>query len=329
MGQLIKLQDYISRYEQDIFTYPSRFVRLKRQQWDQTKINWENEGMDPSNLFFPHIGFMQEEYEETEKMPLLKKLKAFFKHNGDDDDFVEEEQEQENLFSSTKDSLQFTPAFNHKPESVDELKHQFLDQLYRFQLKWASSTVAEKSYFHTKFYFEEKLKFFLQRFPDTFLVLYKPIFLLKKAPIEAEIILLTPIDAWCITFMEAEDSAVFVGSSEKFWLKRSIKEENKVLSPMISLNRTGKIVHNIFKMHEIDLPIHKLIISRNGYIDYPSPPFDVEYVEARSFPKWFKMMRTLRSPLKHIQLKGAQVLLQYCQTTSIRRVEWELPEENQ
>lgn len=29
MGQLIKLQDYVSRYQQDIFVYPSRFVRLK------------------------------------------------------------------------------------------------------------------------------------------------------------------------------------------------------------------------------------------------------------------------------------------------------------
>ena len=30
MGQLIKLQDYVSRYEQNIFHYPSRFVLLKK-----------------------------------------------------------------------------------------------------------------------------------------------------------------------------------------------------------------------------------------------------------------------------------------------------------
>ncbi|KHF29248.1 hypothetical protein LR68_02036 [Anoxybacillus sp. BCO1] len=30
MGQLIKLQDYISRYELDIYHYPSEFIRLKK-----------------------------------------------------------------------------------------------------------------------------------------------------------------------------------------------------------------------------------------------------------------------------------------------------------
>ena len=35
-------------------------------------------------------------------------------------------------------------------------------------------------------------------------------------------------------------------------------------------------------------------------------------------------MRKNSSPLKHQQLKSAQALLDYCQTTSIRRIEWEL-----
>lgn len=123
--------------------------------------------------------------------------------------------------------MEFSASFQNKPDHAEDLKRQFLDQLYRFQLKWASSTLAEMSSFHSKYYFDEHLKFFLQRFPDTFLVLYKPIFLLKNAPVEAEIILLTPTDVWCITFLEQEDSAVFIGSSERFWLKRSKMEEKK------------------------------------------------------------------------------------------------------
>lgn len=103
----------------------------------------------------------------------------------------------------------------------------------------------------------------------------------------------------------------------------------KVLNPLLALNRTGRIVRNIFKMYEIELPIHKLIISRNGYIDYPSAPFDTEFVEARNFKQWFASMRAQKSPLKHAQLKGAKVLLQYCLTQSIRRPEWENHEENE
>ena len=42
MGQLIKLQDYTSRYEQNIYHYPARFVTLKNQQWEKVQRNWEN-----------------------------------------------------------------------------------------------------------------------------------------------------------------------------------------------------------------------------------------------------------------------------------------------
>ncbi|WML45698.1 nuclease-related domain-containing protein [Neobacillus sp. PS3-40] len=323
MGQLIKLQDYVSRYEQNIYTYPSRYVRLKKQQWERTKENWENEGLDASNLLLPSSSGWIEE--DTEKPLFFQKIKGLFRNNQIENQSVKE---QEEIIKSLEDPLQFSASFEHKPENVDELKRQFLDQLYRFQLKWASSTLTEKSNFHTKFYFEEKLKFFLQRFPDTFLVLYHPIFLLKKAPVEVEVILISPTDVWCITFMEEENSAVFVGSNDRFWLKRNQNEEKKVLNPLLSLNRSERIIRNIFKLHEIEIPIHKLIISRNGYIDYPSAPFDVKFAEGRNFEQWFQSMRSLKSPLKHIQLKCAESLLQYCQTTSIRRLEWDSSEES-
>jgi hypothetical protein len=322
MGQLIKLQDCVSRYEQDVYTYPSRFVRLKKQQWERTKANWENEGMDTSNLT---LSISKDWVEEEKEKPLLfQKLKGIFRKNQEEEQSLEQ---QDDFIKSIEDPLQFSPTFDYKPQSIDDLKRQFLDQLYRFQLKWASSTLTEKSDLHSKFFYEENLKFFMQRFPDTFLVLYQPVFLLKKAPVEAEVIMLTPTDVWCITFLEEENSAVFVGSTERFWLKRGQKEEKKVLNPLLSLNRTERIIRNIFKLHEIELPIHKLIISRNGYIDYPNAPFDIKFAEGRNFEQWFQSMRSLKSPLKHIQLKGAECLLQYCQTTSIRRLEWETPEE--
>ena len=328
MGQLIKLQDYISRYEQDIFTYPSRFVRLKKQQWDRVKADWESEDGDESNLFLyqPVMNWGETE-EEKETSNLMKKFIGLL--NPRYQKHTELEQQGALFPPKLEEPMEFSASFQNKPDHAEDLKRQFLDQLYRFQLKWASSTLAEMSSFHSKYYFDEHLKFFLQRFPDTFLVLYKPIFLLKNAPVEAEIILLTPTDVWCITFLEQEDSAVFIGSSERFWLKRSKMEEKKVLNPLLALNRTGRIVRNIFKMYEIELPIHKLIISRNGYIDYPSAPLDTEFLEARNFKQWSASMRTQKSPLKHAQLKGAKVLLQYCLTQSIRRPEWENHEENE
>ena len=75
MGQLIKLQDYVSRYEQNIFHYPSRFVLLKKQQWEKLRNLWEN----PNEMtFFTQTTQQNGILEEDEKHPYLKKIKSVF-----------------------------------------------------------------------------------------------------------------------------------------------------------------------------------------------------------------------------------------------------------
>lgn len=331
MGQLIKLQDYVSRYEQNIYLYPSRYVRLKIQQWEKLKQAWENV---EDTFFIEQFQIQQETFDwlEEDKQPFMDKLKGFLKlgkKENEDNDFVQnEEEKQKDEDNPDEGTLGFEPIFSYRPENQEELKQQFLDQIFRFQMKWASSTLTEKSFVDKAYYYDEKLKYFLQRFPDTFLVLYAPLFLLKKAPVEVDPIILTPTGAWCISFLEEEDLSVFLGSKERFWIKRTKGEEKKVLNPILSLNRTAKIAQQIFNMHEIDLPIHKAVLCRNGYIDYPALPFDINLIEKRNHDEWFASMRNLRSPLKHMQLKAAQALLQYCQTTSIRRLEWEISNED-
>ncbi|RFU68723.1 NERD domain-containing protein [Peribacillus saganii] len=316
MGQLIKLQDYISRYEQDIYRYPTQFARLKKQQWTKLKEAY-------SSGELKSVMSRQQEAEEPgllaeEKTGLLSRVKGLFKKNGTNEEIEPAERD---VMEKPDNELSVHIPF--QPESLEELKQAFLNQLLRFQMKWGSSTLHERSLIDQSYYFDEKLRFFLQRFPDTFLLLYKPIFLLKNAPVEVEVILLSPTDAWCITFMEAEDDAVFLGDKEKFWIKRHHKRpDKKVLSPLLSVNRTEKIVKQIFALYDVQLPIKKAIISRNGYIDYPLVPYDISLLDKRKFSDWFQRMRTLSSPLKHQQLKAAQALLDYCQTTSSLRIEW-------
>ena len=321
MAQLIKLQDYVSRYAQDIYLYPSRFVRLKKQQWEGLKEKWEN-GPNQSEVINNH------ELVENHPNNIFQKIKGIIRqsdplpseHNQDVPST--KDVDQENLVDYK--ALALTGNIN----SIDELKQHFLDQLLPFQLKWASSTLTEKSYIDKEFSYDPTLRFLLQRFPDTFLILYKPIFLLKKAPVEAELIIITPASAICISFLEAEEDAVFVGSKERFWIKKTKNKQMKILNPLLGLNRTEKIVKTLFDMYGVELPVKRLLISRNGFIDYPMQPYGVQFVEKRNFEEWFKALRAMKSPLKHMQLKAAQVLLQYCQTTSFRRLEWEKkPEE--
>ncbi len=41
MAQLVKLQDYISRYEKDIYHYPAQYIRLKNENWKKLLQTWE------------------------------------------------------------------------------------------------------------------------------------------------------------------------------------------------------------------------------------------------------------------------------------------------
>lgn len=327
MAQLIKLQDYVSRYEQDIFVYPTRFVRLKKQQWEKWQKTWESEG------FFAELQIQTSsslgDWPEEEKEPLMDKLKSFLKRgkneNVPDEYFTKREQIERE--KGSEDALDFEASFSVRPATIEELKKQFLDQLYRFQMKWATSTLTEKSFPDKQYYYEDRLKYFLQRFPDTFLIMYNPIFLLKNAPVETDTILISPTEVLCISFLEAENLSVFSGSKDRFWIKRGSGKEKKILNPLLALNRTEKIVRKVFELHDIELPIQKAVLCRNGYIDYPTAPFDVRLIEKRNYEQWFQTIRKHRSPLKHIQLKGAKALLQYCQTTSIKRLEWERADE--
>ena len=317
MAQLIKLQDYVSRYEADVYRYPAQYVRLKKQQWDKLYVAWQNNQESP----FEWENETEEVFdEEEERRGWKEKFKSLFKRNAHVDESFEQEEEED----GKNDALfTFTAHFITAPETEEDLKHVFLDQLFKFQLKWASSTLTSKSYVDSKYWREEKLRYLLQRFPDTFLVLYDPIFLLKKAPVEMDVILLTPTEVWCISFLEAEDNAAFIGSNDNFWTKMFIEQEKRILNPLLSVNRMANIIQQLFHVHDISLPVQKAIISRNGYIDHPSMPLDLHILDKRSYRQWFERQRKSSSPLKRVQLQAAQIFLEYCQTTSFKRLEWE------
>ncbi|MFT8323131.1 MAG: nuclease-related domain-containing protein [Bacillus sp. (in: firmicutes)] len=327
MAQLVKLKDYISRYEQNIILYPSRFVRLKKQKWEGIKKAFEMGQHSPS--FLEEEGLHEEEWLE-EKSSFFTKLKGIMQKNKKDDELeahLEIKKESIEIVEEDELAFDYKPNYYLTPKNIEELKVQFLNQLLQFQMKWASSTLTEKSVVKKAFYYDEVLKYYLQRFPDTYLVLYQPVFLLQNAPIELDTIIITPTEVWCITLLEAEESSVFVGSNEKFWTKKRKDKEKKILSPVISINRTEKVIKKIMKMHEIDFPIKKAILTRNGYIDYPMAPYDLKIIEKRNYEDWFQTMRNNRSPLKAIQLKTAESLLRHCLTTCMRRYEWDTKEE--
>jgi hypothetical protein len=323
VGQLIKLQDYISRYELDIYRYPSEFIRLKKTQWEKVKYAWENEMLD---AFYPSEQRAQESWEwMEEKKSFFSTLKNWFRRSS----AQEEERITEEVKQSSNVEDPFSFSITTEPKTLEDLKTLFLEKVFHLQLRWASSTLRDESIIDKKYYYDEDLKYFLQRFPDTYLCLYKPVFRLKNAPVELEIILLSPIMTWCITLAEGEEDNIVIGSHERFWTELTNGQEKKRLNPLIALNRMEKIVHAIYQLHDIEFPIKKVILNRRGYIDYRHAPQDIELIDKRRYEEWFSTLRSLTSPLKHVQLKAASSLLNYCHSQYCERLEWQEIDESE
>lgn len=312
MAQLIKLQDYVSRYEKDMIRYPSQYVRLKKQQWTKIRQQWEDGGIF---LNEEEIERFKEEVEG--KDGLLKRFKKILVKQHEEPEEPEERSGEEET-----DELSFEPSVYYKPETLDDLKHLYLDQLLQFQLKWASSTLTEKSYVDPKYQRDDHLKFFLQRFPDTFLLMYEPILLLKKAPVELEVLLFTPTGLWCISLLEEGEGTVFVGSTERFWRVKQGENEHTLLNPLISLDRTASIVQQIFDKNDVNFTIHKAVLTRTGYVDFPDIPYGYKVIDKRNIEKWHQQQRNMSSPFKHMQMKAARAVIDYSQTTSVGRMQW-------
>lgn len=71
MAQLIKIQDYLSRYERDLYHYSSQFTRVKQHNWEKAKDYFYN-GEEEVQL---------DDIDEspTSEPSLFRKVKSFLK----------------------------------------------------------------------------------------------------------------------------------------------------------------------------------------------------------------------------------------------------------
>ncbi|MDQ0161014.1 NERD domain-containing protein [Aeribacillus alveayuensis] len=251
MAQVIKIEDYISRYEIDPYRYSNQFIRYKKIQWDTIK----NEVAD---------------------------------------------------------------------ESLDERKQQFLEHIFYHQIIWASSTVRSQSHVKEKYYKDLYLKNFALRFPDQYFLMYYPVFFIKNAPVESEIILICPTVIFCMTILDGEEDEVVHEGAGHFWIRRSQKGEKRLLAPTIPLNRTEGIVKQALTKAQVEMPVKKLIIHKRGYIHAPKLSFNFRAIDKREYQQWFERMKQHSTPIKHTQLKVVKALLSMCLTNSYERFEFEL-----
>lgn len=312
LAQLIKLQSCISRYEMDLYRYQSQFIRLKKQQWLKLKQAYENNEFQ--HYLMPHIENDDILDKSVESNNFFQKVK---KRLGKKEETLSIDVTIEAADEKT-DSMEF--IFQSVPKSLHELKIKFMNHIFQFQMTWATSTIREKSFVDSNYYEDERLLELLQKMPDQHLIMYNPVFKMKNASVLLDPILISPREIVCIHYLEGENHDVFEGSNERFWrINPGDDEEKKRLSPLISLNRTSSIVKQLLKASDVELEVKKVLVCRNGFIEFPSAPFDLTLADKRRFSKWFQTYRQSTIPIKHDQLKAAEVLLANCEIDSFRR----------
>ncbi|WP_096202627.1 NERD domain-containing protein [Bacillus sp. FJAT-45350] len=318
MAHLIKLEDYISRYEVDIHRYPSQFTRLKKERWYYVKSEWERvnqtyripniiEDLSQTSLGDSEgRGFFSEAVKRLKALPFLKRNEVIDSEHVDEDKVIK-----------------------FKAKTIEELKKMFYDDLFESQIRWASSSLLEHSRVNPKYRYDKWLKFFLQQLPDNYLVLYYPIFYIKQAPIDMEIIIISPTDVYCITMVEANEHSVFEASTERFWLEFVDKNHKRILSPLIGLNRMAGIIKGIYEEAEAKLPIKRIVLCPYSIIDNKAQGVQAEFIDKRTFESWTDKLKKHPSPIKSVQLKVAKALLASCQTRAYKRQDIELGEDHE
>lgn len=293
MAQLIKLENYISRYERDIYHYPGHYIRLKQENWTKLHQYWQE-----------HRTYeIDEKNDELNAPTNYSRWKSFFNKREE----IEDMEDRSDKFI---------------PNTLDELKKYYLDSLLPFQLKWATSTVDKMSFFDKAYQRNELLKFFLQRLPDTFLVMFMPIFKIKKSIVEADIIIVHPVGIDIVKVVNLAPHKALIVEDSRTWYTEENNIQTKLLSPLISVNRTEKIVQSILASHDLDFPIKKVLLSFDNTIEFRTEPYNTEIVDQTNIEGWVKQKQKFVSPLKRDQLKAAESILHQCDTVSVSRPEW-------
>ncbi|WP_018921775.1 nuclease-related domain-containing protein [Salsuginibacillus kocurii] len=302
MAHLIKLQDYVSRYEIDMKRYPSQFTRLKKERWRQLERAWRQ----ANSYSYQHEGESNEWFEEAEQgfiYQTIDRIKQFYGKRRQTVELQEEEDIYERLAGM----------------SFDEVKARFKKELVRSQIKWASSSLSEESKVHPAYYYDNHLFYFLNQLPDNYMIMYNPSLETRRATVDLDILLIGPNEILCIVPVDGQETSVIEASSDRFWKEYVSGGQKKILSPLLALNRLETVTHDLLTPYQLDLSFERIVFAPDVLIDNRGRGMNVKMVDKRNCEAWMDKLKRQPSPLKTGQLKAAQVLLDHAVTTSFLR----------
>lgn len=300
MAQLVKLSHYVSRYEIDIYRYPSRYVRLKRERWNRLKQEWNAQ---QTGLPDP-VGAEDRVNGDSLAGRAFKRL---FKRKASNDDDIP------------------YPGFNHiRRQTLEEVKADFQEELFHFQINWASSTVSEVSKVKEKYYHDEMLRLLLKKLPDTYFVFYEPVSYLKKAPVELDIVIMSPSEIWVLKSLQGDSETIYSKASDRYWQKREGSKTEKILSPLYDLNRMRTVIEYLSEQEGLTFPVYQAVAAKDSFLDLSSHSTRTKLLDKRTIDAFVQRLINNQAPIKHTQLKMADILLANVQTVSESRIDADL-----
>ncbi|WP_026690720.1 hypothetical protein [Alteribacter aurantiacus] len=302
MAQLVKLTNCISRYESDVYRYSSRFNRLKTDRWDRLKMDWgkrkhERKIYEYEEIVNSSFGIEGEDRAVWKKwIPFLKK-------------------KQEGSIAPKEDES-FFPHLRKPISSIEALKKAYLEELYSFQLTWATSTIHEKSYLNRDLKYDPFLAMLVKSLPDTYMLFYKPVIAIRRAEVEMEVMIVTPTEMWLIHCLGGDDHTIYKPFNDRYWTKDRKPSEERIVHPHIPIKRMKSVIYEVFQKEGMTYPIKTAVVAKDSYIDMPRVDTKVSMIDKRTFPGWYEKLKRHKSPIKHQQLKVTEVLLNHCTTES-------------
>ncbi|TMW71779.1 hypothetical protein [Alteribacter natronophilus] len=304
MAQLVKLADYISRYETDLHRYSSRYPRLKTERWERLKHNWETERKKP----------LIRDYEEIVTSSWGMEAGSVWKRMVKQVPFLR----RKNVTKEETDGGRDV-SFNRPVSSLDSLARSFREELYQFQLSWASSTISETSAISSRFEQDTLLARMVKDLPDTYFILYSPVFRVRQAEVELGVIIITPVEIWLLQPLDGDEHTIYSPLNERFWNRQSRSGTEKIIHPGTALKRMASVVKEILQEQGHPAKLKPALVAKNSFIDIPDNNRIYRIIDKRSFPGWFEQMRKNHSPIKSDQLKVTNTLLDYCVTYAAER----------
>ncbi|AXF56011.1 nuclease-related domain-containing protein [Salicibibacter kimchii] len=304
MAHLVKLEDYISRYESDIHQYPSQFIRLKRERWKRLHRLWAQANQNADSALYVEEDWFPEE-NKTVLQQALQKLSGIHK-----------KETQEPVKTNTGIDAEYEHLIG---KSRTALYDFFYYELLQSQLRWASSSSSEVSVVDSSYRYDSRLRELLRLLPDNYMIFYYPIFKIQQADIQLDVLLFSPSELYCVTYVETPANTLFEVSSRRFWREFRSKTEHKRLNPLLSVKRMEDIARSIFQYNSIDFPIKKAVLLPNALIDNRDFSGNAEMIDHRDYDQWMGKISNHISPMKKEQFHAVEALLNKCKTKGYKR----------